>query len=369
MCHNAVRDSSGDTLKTMHYLLVIPGMKVHEAAFIEALATIEAPALCRLLSRARREEGVWRGLAAWLLDQFGAHEANAEPAPTSAPTAAPSGPYACLGDGINPEEGAWAHAAPVSLKPDRDRLLLADPSRFPITADESAALIATLNRHFAGDPVFHAPAPDRWYARFTTPPSGDTIDLAEVAGRAIQPGRGGMAWHRLMNEIQMALHEHPVNDTREARGEPPINGVWLWGAGTLQPVTTPVSSVTGDVPLARGLARHAGLAVPATPADAKSWLELAPASGVHANIESAVARAELAGDVPAWRAAIQTLEQHWIAPLVDALSAGHIGMLTVYLAGGGEVLRAEATRQDLKRFWRQSKPLGHWCKLEETPPK
>ncbi len=31
----------------------------------------------------------------------------------------------------------------------------------------------------------------------------------------------------------MLLHDHPVNEARERRGEPPINAVWLWGGGRL----------------------------------------------------------------------------------------------------------------------------------------
>jgi hypothetical protein len=35
-----------------------------------------------------------------------------------------------------------------------------------------------------------------------------------------------------MNEIQMLLHEHPVNEARASRREPTINSLWLWGFGS-----------------------------------------------------------------------------------------------------------------------------------------
>jgi hypothetical protein len=38
-------------------------------------------------------------------------------------------------------------------------------------------------------------------------------------------------WRRLLNELQMTWHEHPVNEARSARGQAPINGVWLYGGG------------------------------------------------------------------------------------------------------------------------------------------
>ncbi len=39
------------------------------------------------------------------------------------------------------------------------------------------------------------------------------------------------AWRRLLNEIQMCWHEHPVNIERQEAGEPEINGLWLYGGG------------------------------------------------------------------------------------------------------------------------------------------
>lgn len=38
-------------------------------------------------------------------------------------------------------------------------------------------------------------------------------------------------WRKLLNEIQMIWHEHPVNTARAEEGKPPINGVWLYGGG------------------------------------------------------------------------------------------------------------------------------------------
>ncbi len=38
-----------------------------------------------------------------------------------------------------------------------------------------------------------------------------------------------LAWRRILNEIQMVWHNHPVNEARLERGLPAINGVWLYG--------------------------------------------------------------------------------------------------------------------------------------------
>jgi hypothetical protein len=44
-------------------------------------------------------------------------------------------------------------------------------------------------------------------------------------------GRDGARIRSLMNEIQMLLHEHPVNARRERARQLPVNGWWLWGFG------------------------------------------------------------------------------------------------------------------------------------------
>jgi len=44
-------------------------------------------------------------------------------------------------------------------------------------------------------------------------------------------GRDGARIRSLMNEIQMLLHEHPVNQGRERARLLPVNGWWLWGFG------------------------------------------------------------------------------------------------------------------------------------------
>jgi len=36
-------------------------------------------------------------------------------------------------------------------------------------------------------------------------------------------------WRRLLNDIQMIWHDHPVNLARSQRGQPVINGLWLYG--------------------------------------------------------------------------------------------------------------------------------------------
>ena len=74
-----------------------------------------------------------------------------------------------------------------------------------------------------------------WLLRSTSGIDCQSHDPALVAGHNIHDympsGPDGALVRSLMNEIQMVLHEHPVNESRARRNEPVINAVWLWGFG------------------------------------------------------------------------------------------------------------------------------------------
>jgi hypothetical protein len=160
-----------------------------------------------------------------------------------------------------------------------------------------------------------------------------------------------------MNEAQMALHEHPVNEAREARGEPALNSLWLWGAGTAPAEAhAEWQSVSSAEPVALGLARLAGIRGRALPASAQAWLDRVPEEGRHLAVLDAL-RAPLAlGDAQAARARVEALEEEWLAPLLAALRAGRIGMLSVHVPDAGA--RVETIAGDLRRFWRFARPIS-----------
>jgi hypothetical protein len=60
--------------------------------------------------------------------------------------------------------------------------------------------------------------------------------ILSVLGKSVNPyieqSRGNLAWYRLVNEMQMFLHQHAINHERVARGLPAINSLWFWGGGS-----------------------------------------------------------------------------------------------------------------------------------------
>ena len=53
------------------------------------------------------------------------------------------------------------------------------------------------------------------------------------------------------------------------------------------------------------------------------------------------------------------MEELWFAPLLAALRAGRIGMLTVRVPDAGASF--ETVRGDLRRFWRRPRPLANYA--------
>jgi hypothetical protein len=88
---------------------------------------------------------------------------------------------------------------------------------------EAEALLATLNAHFASDGLsFVAPRPDQFFVRASTPPRLSTVATSAALRRPLRPllpqGPDAATWRRWQSEIEMLLHEHPVNVARERAG-------------------------------------------------------------------------------------------------------------------------------------------------------
>jgi len=319
----------------MHCSLFIPDFFSTESASIgDRLAAAET-----LIARGRRKRGPPVSQEAWLFARFGVQRQGDWPV----------APYTLLADGGAPEHHFWMRADPVHLSVGSGNLGLARPT-LDVSRSEAEALVETLNHHFGEAAVFSWLQPERWYVRLERAPALRTTSPYAARGRTIghelPSGADAMRFHSMMNEAQMLLHEHPVNSEREARGAPGVNSVWFWGGGVLgTPQARPYSLVIADDPLARGLARAAGIAERPLPRNAVALRGALPEKGV--------ALAVLDG-----RGA--SLERDWFEPLLAALRNGEIGMLTMHLSSRASLLEVETVRADLRYFWRRRKPVQAW---------
>ena len=157
-------------------------------------------------------------------------------------------------------------------------------------------------------------------------------------------GRDGARVRSLVNEIQMLLHEHPVNAARSARRQPAINSVWLWGIGSLErvfPASLP-PLYTDDAWLA-GLWRLHGAA-------ARSLDEFA--AGGEAGKDMLVACASAPGGDPG--TALALAEATCFAPARARLLRGASTMISMLL--GDQTVTVDGRAR--YRFWRRRRPLS-----------
>jgi len=281
-----------------------------------------APALARLLAAAGPPSAETDGADAALAARFGIVRQRDWPL----------APIRLAALGVDPGDAYWLAADPVTLVAGRDDVRLTGAVT-DLSAADAAALIAALNAHFASDRLaFVAPQPDAWFVAAPSPPRIATRPLAVVIDRSLRAlmpeGDDARIWRRWQNEIQMLLHEHPVNVARERHGGAPVSGVWFSHGGFSHGGTRTAATggtlvrtwATGG--LAAALAMHAGTAALALPRRLDD--ALAAANGA--------ALLVIALDASIDRG---TLDAEWVAPAWTALSRRALESVTLITDGAG----------------------------------
>jgi hypothetical protein len=164
-------------------------------------------------------------------------------------------------------DASWLCADPAWVQPDLNGARLLACGQMQLSMEEAQALAKPLKPVF-GDAgmILEVSSPDHWHVRmpqgapvaaFASPEQAMGEDLYEH----LPQGADGRRWRVLLNEVQVLLHQHPLNAERKSRGMPPINSLWLWGGGTLPNlVRTSLKGAIADDVLVGALAKRAGVA-------------------------------------------------------------------------------------------------------------
>jgi hypothetical protein len=163
----------------------------------------------------------------------------------------------------------WLSADPAWVQPDMNGVRLLACGQMQLDMDAAQAFAEVLRPVFdeAGMQL-EISTPDRWHLRL--PPDTSLPDFAapeqalgEDLAQHVPQGAQGRRWRVLLNDIQVLLHQHPLNAQRQAHGWAPINSLWLWGGGRLPTLSSQLSGVVSDDLLLRALAARAGVSLQA----------------------------------------------------------------------------------------------------------
>jgi len=271
---------------------------------------------------------------------------------------------------------------PVNLHIGRDHLVLTDPARLVLDADDARALAASIAALFQDEGLtLLASHPARWYLQETEPSRGlrlQTRSMLAALGRSIdgwQPtGDDARRWRRIVNEVQMSWYQHPVNERRESQGLMPVNSLWIEGPcpdpdmqGTSaqspaqSPAQTPARTASATLSkwsAAGRIAARRGAALPAAGGDPASLgIELGVdlskpciEASMALTIDDRLFEAQCAGDPQRWMQAWESLDEAYFVPMSRAQPPWQRGA-TLVLAGDGLWRELVLGARRPWRFW------------------
>jgi len=143
---------------------------------------------------------------------------------------------------------AWM-ATPVHLTAGLTSLHLDWRGLLRLSPDELRALASDFERLFAGSGFSLTPLASGDFLLFA--PEALRAEAMEPArliddsvANALPAGGGAAPLRKLGAEIEMWLHDHPVNIARTNRGERAVSTLWLWGHGPAQSAASARASAT-----------------------------------------------------------------------------------------------------------------------------
>lgn len=296
---------------------------------------VAMPVLDAVLARSRVTVSAGGTLEDAVLDAFGCDAG----APVAAITA-----LVDLAD--QPDSGTgktWLRADPVHLAVSRDNIQLFDSHVIKPTAVEMAAIADTFNRYFLQDELRVCfPDAARGYIEIDANDVPVTTPIWAMGNASVFENlpclstKSRTNWRTRTNEIQMLLHDHPVNQAREVAGTVPINGLWLWGGGALSgfAIASQHHRVVARLALARGLATAGKCVVETLPPNGNTLFDVKanqPADQSTLVVLHTATREIRAQSRETWPDEVARIDHDWIAPAVVALAAGKLASLTMVL--------------------------------------
>lgn len=226
-------------------------------------------------------------------------------------------------------------ADPVHLQADRDTAKLLPAEMLGLSEAESEGFVADINAFLLADNLVLSRREDRgWYlvgmdasklASF--PPSF----LANRNASAYLPeGEDSGQWRRLMTELQMLLHAHPLNEQREQQGKLPVNSLWFWGGAPLYQKCPDADvkfvytgTVYADDPFSRAACAQLQISC-------KALAEFNPLLAAESLVvDTRIADAIFARNEVEMHQFIEQIDNQWFKPLNERVKQGEVQQLVI----------------------------------------
>ncbi|MFT4726000.1 MAG: hypothetical protein ACI9UN_000495 [Granulosicoccus sp.] len=248
-------------------------------------------------------------------------------------------------------------ADPVHLQADRDTAKLLPAEMLGLSEDEAEGLLRDINAFLLADNMFLSRQGGRgWYLSGMDASRLESYPPSFLANRNasayLPDGEDSGAWRRLMTELQMLLHAHPVNEQRERLGKLPVNSLWFWGGAPLysslavqakpKTVSRP-RTVYADDDFTRAACADLQLLC-------KSLEEFNPLLCEDSLIiDTRIANAIFARNETQMQRVIEQIDQQWLEPLGQRINKGEIQQLSIFNEDGDKgVLSKELQRAQLR---------------------
>ncbi len=344
----------------MNLHLFIPSLFWSDTAFPEIYQDLPTPLLEKLLAKSKATRSSTNDINAWLCQAFNVEKQQ------DWPVAPITQQMDSAQQRIETNQSYWLRADPVHLRIEQNHIMLADRFMFQITREEALQFSSVINQILIHDNISILPLhPYRWYIRLPNTPELHTHTLSAATCNNINHlmpgGKDGIKWHKITNEIQMLLHDHPINQDRALRDQLAINSLWFWGGGFMpKSVSTPYTTVWSSDHFTRALTILCGTKHNALPDNAESWLQQTH-SGNHLIVLDDLLNREKYNDAYHWRENLKKLEQHWFAPLYAALKSNQINSIRISSVNENSSYDFFVTPSSLWKFWSTIKPLSFYA--------
>lgn len=262
-----------------------------------------------------------------------------------------------------PPGRAAAFASPLWQQMGMHQASVISGEHLSIEAGEAGRFCRELSGFYQEDGwQFHVLRPDLWLITMPSERDWQVAPVWDIGGQldagAHAAGRDALEWLNKQTEIQMWLHNHPLNRHRRHRQTPALNGLWLWQ--DVHGCSTHTGLLASNSPWAQ-FYPHRRID---TPHDFDAYSAAAEQSGLSASdglifLDDLTVTGQT-GDTAAYGEILQSWENRWFAPLWQALQSGRLKQLTIATDGenGGELV---LTSKSKWAFWKAGKSFdGIW---------